>query len=259
MLLDTVIIILREVLEASLLAGLLLAVSQMTGQGKRWIFGSLVFGVTGAAIYAANLNWISEQFDYRGQEITNCLLQIMIFLLAANVIARSHLVRMGKPGAPGLRIAMGAVIALAIIREFSEILLYLQGFANNQGQLYPVLAGSIIGAAIGLSIGVVFYYGFTFRSGNRSLSFCLLTLMFVVAGIVAQVAPMLQQIDLLPVTSPVWDSSAQLQEDSVTGQLLYAVLGYEATPSAWHLAFYLLALAYIAALRSVRHARSLAA
>lgn len=256
MLLDTVIIILREVLEASLLAGLLLAISQMSGLGKRWLIGSLVFGLSGAAVYATNLNWISEQFDYRGQELTNSLLQIMIFLLAANVIARSHMVQLGKPGAPGLRIAMGAVIALAIVREFSEILLYLQGFANNQGQLYSVLAGSIIGAAIGLSIGIVFYYGFTLRSGNRSLHLCLLTLMFVVAGIVAQVAPMLQQIDLLPATNPVWDSSRLLTEDSITGQLLYAVLGYEATPSPWHLAFYLFAFVCLASLRFVSRTRS---
>jgi high-affinity iron transporter len=37
---------------------------------------------------------------------------------------------------------------------------------------------------------------------------------------------------------PVWDSSGWISETSVTGQLLYALLGYEATPSLKQLVFY---------------------
>ncbi len=248
MLLDAVIIILREVLEAALLASLLLALGKALSLDMRWFFASLVVGLAGATIYAMNLNWVSELFDYSGQEIVNSLIQAGIFLLAGIIIARIPAAMRESHVPPALQIAMAGAIALAITREFSEIILYLQGFSGDQAHWYPVMAGSVIGAVIGLSIGTVFYYAFSYRPGDRSITVCAITLALVVAGILGQIAPQLQQIDLLPATAAVWNSASLLAEDSVPGQLLYAVLGYEAAPSPWHLGLYLAGLLFLLAL-----------
>ena len=45
-----------------------------------------------------------------------------------------------------------------------------------------------------------------------------------------QASGLLIQADYLP-SGLAWDSSDWLPEDSVAGQLLYAMLGYEATPA----------------------------
>ena len=51
------------------------------------------------------------------------------------------------------------------------------------------------------------------------------------AGMASQAAQMLVQADWLPSQYPAWDSSWLVSEQSVTGQLLYALVSYEATPT----------------------------
>jgi high-affinity iron transporter len=54
----------------------------------------------------------------------------------------------------------------------------------------------------------------------------------------AQATGLLIQADWISVAGPIWDSSAFIAEDSLTGQLLYALIGYEASPSATEAVIY---------------------
>jgi high-affinity iron transporter len=47
----------------------------------------------------------------------------------------------------------------------------------------------------------------------------------------AQAATLLIQADILPSQAALWDTSGWVREDSLLGQLLYAIAGYEATPT----------------------------
>ena len=49
----------------------------------------------------------------------------------------------------------------------------------------------------------------------------------------AQASALLTQADWLPATAPLWDTSAVVPQGSMLGQLLYALIGYEATPGPW--------------------------
>ena len=49
---------------------------------------------------------------------------------------------------------------------------------------------------------------------------------------------LLVQADWLPASQPLWNSSAWLPEGSLLGQLLYALIGYEATPGPWQVGLY---------------------
>ena len=62
--------------------------------------------------------------------------------------------------------------------------------------------------------------------------------MLVAAGMSSQAALLLIQADWLPAQLPLWDSSGWLPETSVTGQVLYALVGYEATPTPVQAGFY---------------------
>jgi high-affinity iron transporter len=133
---------------------------------------------------------------------------------------------------------MALVVTLAITREGFEILVYLLGFAGNLQQLLVVLIGSAIGAGIGISIGALVYYLLRSLPRGPSLLTSLLLLVLVAAGLVSQAALLLIQADWLPSQLPLWDSSGLIAEDSVTGQLLYALIGYEATPTAIQAGFH---------------------
>jgi high-affinity iron transporter len=98
--------------------------------------------------------------------------------------------------------------------------------------------GSVIGASIGISIGALIYYFVISLSYRQSLVLGIGLLALVAAGMLSQAVLLLIQADWLPSQLPIWDSSGWLPETSVTGQLLYALIGYEATPSALQASFY---------------------
>jgi high-affinity iron transporter len=50
------------------------------------------------------------------------------------------------------------------------------------------------------------------------------------------------QIDLLPSSAIVWDTSLLISEQGEVGQLLSALFGYDATPTIAQLVIYLLAI-----------------
>ncbi len=232
MLINSVIIILREVLEAALMVSVLLAVSRILQLNPRWMWGAMLVGVTGAAAYGHYLGAISELFDGVGQELLNASLQFAVLGLLAMVIflvARQRGQRCeGYTVLPKL---MAMAVALAITREGAEILIYVSGFWQMSDFLSSVGVGSLAGAAIGCSVGVLFYYLLLAISPDRALFTSLVLLGLAASGMSAQAMGLLIQADWVTVASPIWDSSRFIAEDSPPGQLLYALIGYEASPS----------------------------
>ena len=101
-----------------------------------------------------------------------------------------------------------------------------------------VLAGSAIGLGIGMSAGAIFYFALLNLKPQTSRIVCAGLMALVAAGMIAQATQSLIQADWLPSQYPLWDSSWLADEQSVTGQLLYALIGYEATPTALQASFY---------------------
>jgi high-affinity iron transporter len=230
MLLTSTIIILREVLEGAILVSVLLALSSHRGLSVRWVWLALLSGVLGAYLYASKLDTISTWFDYMGQEITNAGIQTAIaMLLMIFVVLYCRLDnRLIKP----LLAIMVTTVALTTASEGSEILLYLSGFADNSSALPSVILGSTIGAGIGTSVGALLYYFLTYFMTSRTVPTAFVLLALFTAGMLSHAVQILTQADWLPAQRIIWDTSSALSETSLLGQLLYAIMGYEATPTA---------------------------
>jgi high-affinity iron transporter len=243
MLLTSVILVLREVLEAALLFSLLLALSHRLNISFRWIGVSLLAGTLGAAIYGFNIDHVSDWFGGVGQELVNAFLQFLIYglLCVLAVLAMRH-----HHGGRGLEklftVVMTSTLALAIVREGSEILVFLSGFLQIPDQLTAVLAGSAIGAGIGISVGVVLYFALLNLSRPTARITGAILLLLVAAGMASQAAQLLIQADWLPSQYPLWDSSWLLDEQSIAGQLLYALVSYEATPTGLQVGIHIAAI-----------------
>ena len=238
MLLNSVIIILREVLEAALLISVLLVLTQSLGKSFRWVTWAMLVGLIGAAVYGANLDTISDWFDGVGQEVVNALLQVCIFsLITLSMVLLPRHMYARESGRP-LAFMMILSVALVLTREGSEIIVYLYGFLQGSDQLLSVLLGAGIGGSIGISAGVLFYYLLRNWPKRRTVNISIAVLMLVGSGMASQAAQLLIQADWLPSQLPIWDSSGWISEASVTGQLLYALIGYEATPTAVQAGFY---------------------
>ncbi len=240
MLLNSVILILREVLEAALLISAMLSLSHFLKISLSWLKWSVGVGIVSAGIYSTNLIRISNWLDGVGQEISNAMIQYIIYtLLALLCIWLIKHTAFSKRSLQIITWIMGAIISFSMIREYSEIFIYLQVFSSDSQQFTGVMMGAFLGASIGLSLGTLFYHLLNYLGDKGSFNTIIVVLSFIAAGMLSQATQLLIQADWLPSQAPLWDSSAWISERSVIGQLLYAVFGYESTPSLIEVNFYL--------------------
>lgn len=231
-LIDSVVVVLREVLEFALLVGILLAAGARTGLAGRWLRGAVAVGLGGAAVFATAMRPVSEWFGGVGYELANAALHIVVYGLLLGCIALLANRHRSRPPAQFAWLA-GTATAAAMTREVSEILLYLAAFTGRPQALPDLLLGSLLGAGVGFSLGALLYYLLRELPSRIGRPVLLVLLALVGGGMWSQATALLVQADWLPARAPLWDSSAWLPENSLTGQLLYALAGYEASPGPW--------------------------
>jgi len=263
MLLTSVILILQETLEASLLVAILAAATLQTGHRLNWLPWGFLAGCALGAVYATNLRRISEWFDYVGQELTNASLQLLIaaaLVPLACLIVRSHAFGVTAKRAPFddavpqpsphnilFPLLCALTIMLAITREGSEVIVYLGGFFGQEDKIQAVLVGSAIGFGIGVSVGLLAFYCLLALGGPRRHWIPVALLALFCGNMLSQSALQLTQADWLQAGPTLWDTSSLLPEQSIAGHLLYALLGYESSPSLAQVFAYIAGVAVLLA------------
>jgi len=242
MILSSVIIVLGEVLEVAILISLFLALIFRFKISYAWLIESLIIGCMGAIFYASYFDTVSQWFDGFGQEVVNASIQLGIYICLVLFNTLIYISRHDQLITKYLQWIMALSIILAITREGAEIFLYISGFYSSELLMMPVITGSILGGSIGLSLGILIYYTFTNMADRTSLYIGYSLLLFVSAGMILQAVRLLIQIDWLPAQEIIWDVSDWLTESSVTGRLLYTLMGYEATPTLIEIQFYIAAI-----------------
>jgi high-affinity iron transporter len=235
--LTAVVIILKEFLEASILISLLLLIQKKFYPHPmlwKWI---IFLSLAGMFCFSQFFQAISEQFDGRGQEILNTLLLITASLsLALHLLITYALASLRTPHPARLfavlAITTMLIVACSITREGAEIIVYLRGtLSNPHHNTTSTIVGSIIGAGLGICIGILIFFLLYTLSSRTALQIIISLMVLTCAGLMVEATQNLIQAGLILAGTPVWDSSALLSESSVAGQLMYAMFGYEATPS----------------------------
>jgi high-affinity iron transporter len=249
---DAVVIVLREVLEAMMVCCVLLASSYALGARRIWLLPVTLVAVGGALLYASNLATLTALFDGRGQELTNVLLlvltgaSLLFYLLQLPAVLHNKRT-LGKKEAPVTSILYAALIiasAAAMIRELAEIFIYVFSYGIASGQTVPVVSGAVIGAGVGVSLGIFIFFGLLWLGKRRCLQMSALLLGLISAGMLSQATRFLVQSGFLPGEHILWDSGWLISESSLPGELLHALLGYDATPGIEQLTVYVVSLAF---------------
>jgi len=255
MLLNSVILILREVLEAATLISVLLVLSLHLRGGVRWFWWSLPVGVVGTVLLAFNLDIITDALDGAGQEVANAALQTLVYCFTVGIVWLSVGIENGRAQIRTLTIFMALAVACAMIREGSETMVYITGFSAVAEHRTAVYAGGAIGAGIGLSLGVLMFSALRALDAKLARAACLVLLGLIGSGMVMQSTMLLEQVDWLPAGPALWGSSGFINEQSIAGQLLYAVFGYESSPSGIQVALYIASVLITAAAYLVARGR----
>jgi high-affinity iron transporter len=245
------ILVFREVLEAAMIVSVVAAATRGVEGRWRWIGSGLALGCAGAGIVAMFAGRLADAMSGMGQEWFNAGV-----LLAATAMIGWHVVWMARHGralaleagrygddvSSGRRplTALMLVVAIAILREGSEVVLFSYGmFAGGSGS-GDLLAGGLLGLASGIAAGVAMYAGLLkipmrhfFRATNGLL-------ILLAAGLTAAAVGFLTQADVLPtLANPIWDTTRLLSDDAWFGRTLHALVGYTARPSGMQVLSYL--------------------
>lgn len=240
MLLNSVILVLREVLEAAMVVSLFMAFFTITNLRHSFLLRAIIMGFVAGSIYAFYLPSFIQWFNGVGQEIVNTAIHLGIFIC---LLVFAFLNSCNKaPKFTQIRIFIGLAIVLAISRESAEIILYISGFSAMKSLLTSVVTGSLIGLGLGLSVGIFLYYLMISLSISHTRQLIHILVVMVAGSMMAQATQFLIQADWLPASTPLWDSSGFISEHSLSGQLLYALMAYEATPTALQVIVYVLSL-----------------
>lgn len=105
-----------------------------------------------------------------------------------------------------------------------------------------IFIGVIIGTGICLSIAILLYFILvTFDKRTQGKMVCYFLLIFGV-GQLMQGLQLLEQVDIISSNVHLWSTSHLIAEDSEFGYFLTILFGYEATPSAMELIVYFSAI-----------------
>ena len=259
--LGALIIVFREVIEAGLIVGIVLAVTQGVRGSRATIAAGVTAGVVAAILVAAFAGAIASALEGVGQELFNASILIIavVMLIWHNVWMASHgrelaaeVRRVGDAVRTGARsiLALGVVCAVAVTREGSEVALFMYGLAASAGSTTSDL---VIGSALGLLAGVVLtavtYLGLVAIPQRRLFAVTTLLISFLAAGLAAQAALFLQQAGVVTMLQgTAWDTSAILSDTSLFGRVLHTLIGYSDQPSVLQVLVWLATLAVIVAL-----------
>jgi high-affinity iron transporter len=146
--------------------------------------------------------------------------------------------------------ALAVVVAIAVLREGSEVVLFLYGVAAAQGGAsWGMAAGGVVGLILGSLVCLVTYFGLITIPARYLFAVTSTLIAFLAAGLAAQAIAFLQQGGILTtLDETVWDTSWLLRDSSFLGRALHTLIGYVDQPSAMQLIVYTTTLIVIATL-----------
>ncbi|MBI4187028.1 MAG: FTR1 family protein [Chloroflexi bacterium] len=249
--LGSLLITLREGLEAALIIGIILAhlarTSNRRGFKPVWLGTSLavlVSLIAGAVIYL-----LAGEFSGRAEEIFEGLamfiatgvLTWMIFWMRKQAIdIKAHLqAQIQSVLTSGSSLGLVILAFIVVVREGIETVLFL--FAATRVAESPALftAGGLVGLAIAIAIGYSIYKGTSRLNLRAFFNVTSLVLIIFAAGLLAHGIHEFHEAGIIPlVVEHVWDINNILPEKSTFGRFLTAIVGYNGNPSLVEVAAY---------------------
>jgi high-affinity iron transporter len=250
------IIVFREVFEAGLIVGIVLVVTRTVPHRNQWIGGGVIAGVLLACLVAVFAGALSSLFAGMGQELFNALILSLavVMLTWHNVwMARHGSELAGELRAAGQAVvegsksllALAVVVGVAVLREGSEVVLFLYGVvAGSDDSALGVALGGLVGLLLGALVCVLTYAGLLRIPTRKLFTVTTVLIALLAAGMAAQAAAFLEKANALTaLNNVVWDSAWLLSDSSILGKALHTLIGYTDQPTAMQLVVYVAILA----------------
>jgi high-affinity iron transporter len=247
--LASLIIVFREVFEAGLIVGIVLAATEGIAGRAAWLAGGIGAGVAGAAVLALFAGAVANALSGNGQEVFNAAILIAAVLMLSwhQLWMANHgrqmageMKALGQDVARGRKslFAMALVVGVAVLREGAEVVLFLYGIAASGHEGWAALmAGGALGVVLGALVSYLLYRSLVAIPVARLFAVTGWLIALLAAGMAGQAAAILAGADLIPAWGyQLWDTSWLLPENSIPGRALHALVGYADRPMGVQLA-----------------------
>ena len=252
--LGALIIVFREVIEAGLIVGIVMAATRGVAGRGRWITIGIAAGVLGACVVAVFAGAISQAFEGAGQELFNASILgvAVVMLMWHNAWMARHgreiaatMYQVGAAVSEGARplTALAIVVGLAVLREGSEVVLFLYGIMASGTSAGALLVGGLLGIAAGAAFTALTYFGLLAIPSRYIFSVTSWLIALLAAGMASQSVQFLNNAGVVVVLDrTIWDTSWLLSEGSLFGKMLHALIGYTERPTEMQLMVYIATL-----------------
>jgi len=245
------IIVFREVLEASLIVGILYTYLNKINQNEAiirlWqgVLVALAASLLGSLLFqrfAGGFHGQAEKlFEGFVMILAAIILGAMIVWMAKNRNIASELEDKAAEAIDGSKLGYGifALAFISVFREGIETILFLYGVMMKQGGLSVPL--SFIGAALGIGLGYLIFVQGRKVPLKTFFNVSSVLLIFVAAGMLAYGVHELESAGVIPNYGRIWDvnppklpdgSYPMLHDKGMVGGLIKGLFGYNGDPSA---------------------------
>lgn len=259
--LATLVIFLREGVEASMIIAILLA--YLNRIGRRDHFRDVFVGV-GAALALATAGGVLAYETIRSYDgsrvqtifetatylVAVAVLTYMTFWMRKHARSISKELRARTDAALDNRArwGMGLLAFQAVGREGLETVIFTLAIVFSASAA-GALSGAIIGLAGSLVIAFMIYKAGHKINLSRFFTIIGVLLMVFAAGLLADSIQNLQELGWLPVLrTPLWHSATLLSQDSAFGDVLHSFFGYSDAPTPLQIVGYVAYLAVAVAI-----------
>ena len=234
---------LREGLEAALIIGIVLGALHRTGRAdlNRSVWAGVVSAATLSVLAAIALRAVDQEIEGRREQI----FEAVTMLLAAGVL--TWMIFWMRREARDMRIRLennvnqlanvkgsGAIYFLAfiaILREGIELALYLTA-ASLTSSATQILIGAVSGMLIAILAGYLIYTTALRLNLQRFFQATGVILILFAAGLIGHSVAEFNEAGIIPtLINPIWNLNPVLSDHSVVGTIMSTLFGYHGSPS----------------------------
>jgi len=241
---SSLLITLREGLEAALIIGIILAYLARTNNrhGFKPIWLGTSLAVLTSLVAGATIYLLAGEFSGRAEEIFEGIamfvavgvLTWMIFWMRKQAVdIKAHLhSQIQSVLANGSSLGLVILAFVVVVREGIETALFLFAATRTAESPFLFIIGGLLGLAIAIVIGYSIYKGSSRLNLKAFFNLTSLVLIVFAAGLLAHGIHEFHEVGIIPVViEHVWDTNNILPEKSTFGQFLTALFGYNGNPS----------------------------
>ena len=248
---------LREGLEAALIIGVLLAALDKLNRREYrfyiWLGSGLALILSAAIGYSLNL--LGASFEGRSEEI----FEGTAMLIAAGILtwvilwmqaqARAFKEKLETDARQAVlkenKSALFFLAFIAVIREGIELAIFLTAAAVDSKQA-QILIGAGLGLAAVIVISFLLFKILVRLDLSRFFMITSIILILFAAGLFANGIQEFSEAGIIPpIIEQVWDINPFLDEKSVIGELLKALVGYNGNPSLTEVTAYFIYITFV--------------